>query len=157
MRDFTTSIDIAAPPNRVWEVMSDIDRWHEWTPSVSGVSRLRDAPFAVGTRAVVRQPKFPPAMWKITSIEPGRSFTWVSVAPGFRAVGHHAVEPTPTGSRATLSLTMHGVLGGFFGWLTKGITERYIGYEAAGLKARSENPSYRHPGRTPSMRRHRGQ
>ena len=146
MREFTISVDIAAPPNRVWQVMSDIDRWHEWTPSVSRVSRLRDAPFAVGTRAMVRQPKFPPAMWKITSIEPGRGFTWVSIAPGFRAVGHHAVERTPTGSRATLSLTMHGPLGGLFGWLTQGITRRYIGYEAAGLKARSENPSYRHSG-----------
>ena len=149
MREFTTSIDIAAPPSRVWQVMSDIDHWHEWTPSVSRVSRLHDAPFAVGTRAMVRQPKFPPAIWKITSIEPGRSFTWVSVAPGFRAVGYHAVEGTPTGSRATLSLTMHGLFGGLFSWLTKGITERYIGYEAAGLKARSENPSYRHAGRAP--------
>ena len=147
MRQFTTTIDIAAPPDRVWDVMSDIDRWHEWTPSVTRVTRLRDEPFAVGTRAIVRQPKFPPAIWKITSIEAGRSFTWISVAPGFRAVGHHAVERPPTGSRATLSLTMHGLLGGLFGWLTKGITQRYIGYEAAGLKARSEGPSYRHSGR----------
>jgi hypothetical protein len=28
--------------------------------------------------------------------------------------------------------------------MTRGITERYLGFEAAGLKARSENPAYRY-------------
>ena len=136
--------DIAAPAARVWEVMSDVDRWHEWTPSIAAIKRLGDEPLAVGTRAIVRQPKLPPALWKVTQIEPGASFTWVSRAPGLRVVGTHRVEPTATGSRATLSLELHGVVGGFFGWLTKGITERYIGFEATGLKARSENPAFRH-------------
>ena len=144
MRQFSIATDIAAPANRVWDVMSDVDRWHEWTPSITSVRRLTDGPFAVGTRVVIRQPKFPPAVWKVTAIQPGRSFTWVSVAPGLRVTGHHAVEPTPTGSRATLSLDLQGVFGGLWGLLTKGITRRYIGYEAAGLKARSERPDFRH-------------
>lgn len=146
MRHFEISIDIAAPPERVWPVMSDVERWPEWTPSVSKVKRLDAGPFVVGSRAVIHQPKFPPAFWKVSAIEPGRSFTWVSTAPGMRVVGHHAVQATPTGSRATLTLVLHGLFGGFFGWLTRGITERYIGYEARGLKARSEDPSYRHSG-----------
>ncbi|HSJ64235.1 MAG TPA: SRPBCC family protein [Gemmatimonadaceae bacterium] len=143
MRRFAITTDIAAPSDRVWAVMSDTDRWHEWTPSVTSVKRMDDAPFAVGTRVLIRQPMFPPALWKVTAIEPGRSFTWESVAPGFRAVGTHRVEPTPSGSRATLSLDYHGPLGGVFGRMTRAITERYIGYEADGLKARSENPAYR--------------
>ena len=144
MRSFSTSIDIAASPDRVWQVMSDTDRWHEWTPSVTSVKRLDDRPFAVGTRALIRQPKFPPALWKVTQIERGRSFTWVSTAPGLRVTGHHAVEPTAAGSRATLSLRLDGLFGGIFGSLTRGITERYIGFEARGLKARSEDPAFRH-------------
>lgn len=140
MRKFTVSIDIAAPAGRVWQVMSDIDRWHEWTPSITSVKRLGGGAFAVGSRALIRQPRFPPALWKVTSIEPGRSFTWVSVAPGLRVVGHHHVEPTSAGSRATLSLELYGIFGGLFGRMTRDITERYIGYEANGLKARSENP-----------------
>ena len=126
--------------------MSDIDRWNEWTPGVTSVTRLGGAPFAVGTRVLIRQPKLPPAFWTITEIVPGKSFTWVSVAPGLRAVGVHAVESTPSGSRATLSLDLQGLLGGLWGRISKGITERYIGYEAKGLKARSENPQFRHTG-----------
>ena len=144
MRHFEISIDIAAPAERTWQVMSDIDRWHEWTPSVTSIRRLGGVPFALGTRAIVRQPKFPPALWKITMIEPRKSFTWASVVPGLRVVGKHQVEATPTGSRARLSLDLQGLFGGLFGRLTRGITERYIAYEAAGLKARSEDPTYRH-------------
>ena len=144
MRTFSTTIDIAAPPERVWQVMSDTERWHEWTPSVTSV-KLRDrGPLAVGSRAVIRQPRFPPALWKVSAIEPGRSFTWVSGAPGLRVVGHHSVEPLGSGSRAALSLTLHGLFGGLFGRLTKDITERYLAFEATGLKARSENPGFRH-------------
>jgi len=146
MRKFSITTDIAAPAERVWQVMSDVERWHEWTPSVRSIERLDSGPFAIGSRVVIRQPKFPPAWWKLTAIEPGRSFTWVSAAPGFRVVGHHCVEPTPDGSRATLSLELQGVLGGVWGRLTRDITERYLAMEATGLKARSEDPQFRHGG-----------
>jgi uncharacterized membrane protein len=135
-------MDIAAPPDRVWSVMSDVDRWHEWTKSVTSITRKDNGPFAVGSRAVIRQPKFPPALWKITAIDPGRSFEWTSVAPGVRVVARHGVSAIAGGTRATLSLQYHGLFGGLIARLTKGITERYLAMEANGLKARSENPSF---------------
>jgi hypothetical protein len=144
MRAFSITTDIDAPAARVWQVMSDTDRWHEWTPSVTSIRRLGEGPFAVGSRVVIRQPKFPPALWRLTAIEPDRSFTWVSVAPGLRVIGHHSVEPRGGGSRPTLSLTLHGIFGGVFGRLTENVTERYLGYEASGLKARSEDPEFHH-------------
>lgn len=144
MRVFSTTVDIAAPAERVWQVMSDIERWHEWTPSVSSIRRLDDGPLAVGSRAVIRQPTFPPAWWTVTGLEPGQSFMWVSTAPGLHVVARHGVAPLGPGSRATLSLELQGLFGGIFGRMTKGITERYLAFEAGGLKARSENPAYRH-------------
>lgn len=141
-RKFSISIDIDAPVERVWSVMSDIDRWHEWTPSVTSVKRMRDGPFAVGSRVVIRQPGFPPAIWKLTAIEPGQSFMWISTAPGLRVVARHSVQATKGGSRATLLLDLQGIVGGLFGRLTRNVNEKYLGYEAKGLKARSENPLY---------------
>ncbi|MBP2672623.1 MAG: Polyketide cyclase / dehydrase and lipid transport, partial [candidate division NC10 bacterium] len=32
--DFQVTVDIEASPEIVWGVMSDAERWHEWTPSV---------------------------------------------------------------------------------------------------------------------------
>jgi uncharacterized protein YndB with AHSA1/START domain len=144
VRNFRISIDIDTPPERVWQVMSEVERWHEWTPSVTSIKRLSDGPLAVGSKLVIRQPKFPPALWKVKEIEPDKGFVSESVAPGLRTIARHFVEPTPTGSRATLSIELQGLLGGLFGRMTQDVTERYLALEAAGLKARSENPEFHH-------------
>lgn len=137
--DFEISIDIAAPPDVVWSVMADPERWHEWTPSVRSIRLLGGGALRVGSRALVRQPKFPPAMWKVTALEPGRSFTWESGAPGIWVYASHSVEPVEGGARATLRLHYDGVLGRLMGRMTHAITNRYLGLEAAGLKRRSED------------------
>ena len=144
MRTFSISIDIAATTERVWQVMIDTGRWHEWTPSVTDVKRLETGPFGVGSAVLIRQPKFPPAKWTVTDVEPGRSFTWVSVGPGVRVAGRHSVESVGDGSRATLSIEVQGMLGAILWRLTRDTTERYVTFEAKGLKARSEKPDFRH-------------
>jgi uncharacterized protein YndB with AHSA1/START domain len=144
-RIFTTGIDIAAPPERVWEVMSDVERWPEWTPSVTSVRRSGSGPLTVGSRLIIFQPKFPPAMWLVTAVDPDHGFTSTSGLPFLRVVANHRVDKRAGGSRATLTLTYDGFLGHLLARMTRDITERYLGYEAKGLKARSENPAYRYP------------
>lgn len=138
MTEYNVSIDIQAPPDRVWAVMSDIRRWHEWTPSITSIRRLDEGPLRVGSRAMIRQPKIPPALWRVTEIEEGRRFSWVTGSPIARATGRHDVEPLAGGSRATLSLEYSGILGALIARLLDGINRRYLTMEANGLKARSE-------------------
>jgi uncharacterized membrane protein len=140
MQAFSTTIDIKAPPQRVWAVLSDIEGWPEWTPSVKSVERLDSGPLVVGTRARLRQPKLRPAIWQITKVERGSSFTWTTRSPGLRVTAHHVIEPVKKGSasRVTLSVEFSGVLSPIVAWLTRSLNERYLGLEAAGLKRRSE-------------------
>ena len=139
MRDFATTIDIQAPPEEVWAVMSDVDRWSDWTPTVTSVVRKdKGRPLTVGSRATIKQPKFPPAVWKVTDVQRGSSFTWESGGPGFTVAGHHAIEASPAGSRVTLTLRFNGMLGGLWGWATRAINQRYIELEAQGLKTACE-------------------
>ncbi len=137
--DFQIAVVIMAPPETVWAVKSDPERWHEWTASVRSIRLLDKGPLAIGTRALIRQPRFPPAVWKITAIEHGRGFTWKSGAPGMRVHAHHSVDAIPGGTRATLRLHYEGPIGILLGRMTRGITDRYLGHEAAGLKQRSES------------------
>jgi hypothetical protein len=137
--DFDISVDIAAPPDIVWGVMIDGERWHEWTPSVRSIRRIDDGPLRVGSRALIRQPKFPPAMWTVTALEPGRSFTWRSGAPGMWVYANHSVTSIEGGTRAALRLHFDGPLGRLLGRMTRAINNRYLGLEAAGLKRRSED------------------
>lgn len=131
------SVNIDAPPVRVWQAISDVERWPEWTASVTSVRLLDAGPLAVGSRAWVKQPKFPPALWRVTALTPGESFTWVSGALGFTATGIHTVVARADGAEVTLTLRFGGPLGGLWARVTRGITERYMGLEAAGLKHRA--------------------
>ena len=139
--EFQIQTDIDAPPDIVWAVMSDGERWPEWTASVTSVKRLDDGPLRVGSQALIRQPRFPPARWTVTELLPGRSFTWKSGLPGMWVHGEHSVAPIGTGTRATLRLFYQGALARLMGRLTSDITNRYLGMEAAGLKRRSEELS----------------
>lgn len=139
--DFQISVDIAAPADVVWSVMSDVERWHEWTPSVRGVRLLDPAPLRVGSRAMIRQPKLPPAMWQVTSLEPGSGFVWKSGLPGMWVYAHHSVESIAgpdVRTRATLRLHFAGPVSRLLGRMTANINNRYLAMEAAGLKQRSE-------------------
>jgi hypothetical protein len=137
--EYELAVDIDAPPDVVWSVMSDVERWSEWTDSITSIERLDAGPFAVGSLARVRQPKLAPAVYRVTELTEGRSFTWEMRSLGAHGVGRHVVEPRgPGGSRAILGVTARGFLVSLLGgWMSR-ITREYVGMEAAGLKRRSE-------------------
>lgn len=138
MKDFSVSIQVAALPEHVWAVMSDIERWHEWTPTVISITRKDAGPLRVGAVAHIRQPKLPATDWTVTALDDGRGFEWRAKSPGVKVTARHAVEPLFGGTRATLSIQFHGVLGGVIGRLTSGMNRRYLALEADGLKRRAE-------------------
>ena len=37
MTHFSVTVDIPAPPDRVWAVIADVERWPEWTPTVTRI------------------------------------------------------------------------------------------------------------------------
>lgn len=132
------SVVIAAPPERVFDVVADVERWPERIPTVDSVERLDDGPLAVGSRTRLRQPRFSPAVWTVTELTTGKSFTWDSKSPGVTVIAAHDVEPHSDGSRLTLALTVSGPLAGI-GWLmTRSLIKRYVETEAASVKAASE-------------------
>jgi uncharacterized membrane protein len=133
---FNTTVEIPAPQPLVWSVMVDVERWPEWTPSISRVKLLSPGPLQVGSRVRVHQPKLPPAFWRVTELNSGEDFTWVSRAPGVRVTAWHMVESIAGGSRVSLSIRYDGWLGGLLVRWIGDLNERYLSMEANGLKAR---------------------
>ncbi len=137
-RIFSITVDISAPPERIWQVMTDVERWPEWTESIQKLKRLDSGAFRVGSRVRIKQPKLIPATWEVTELAPQRAFTWISRSPGTTVSAKHRIEPTSRGCRVTLSVAYGGLLGGLVAKMFGAITDRYLMFEAAGLKQRSE-------------------
>lgn len=138
--EWGTTVEVAAAPGRVWEVLVDVERWPEWTDSVSSARLLDPGPLAVGSRAELTQPRLPTGTYTVTALDAGRSFTWEQRQPGCTVAAHHVITPLSEGhARVELRVVMSGVLAGVVGRLYRKLTERYLELEAAGLKARAEH------------------
>ena len=135
-RFFQTTRHIDAPVQRVWDVLFDVARWPEWTPTIKSVERLEDGAFQVGSRAEVRQPKLPRAVWEVTEVVDGQSFTWEATGPGLRTIARHEVVPDADGTEVTLSIEQTGPMGVVAGIVWGRLTQRYIELEAESLGKR---------------------
>lgn len=135
-RFFETSRHIEAPTQQVWDVLIDVARWPEWTPTIDRVERLDDGPLHVGSRTKVRQPKLPQALWEVTELEDGRSFIWQAKGPGMTTIARHEIVPEATGSKVTLSIEQTGPMGAAAALVWRRLTQHYIELEAESLDMR---------------------
>lgn len=136
---FQIETEISASAELVWATMRDFERWPDWTPTVTSVRLRTPPPLAVGSRAVIRQPKLPPALWRMVELDDSlRSFTWVNSAPGVRFVAKGSVVPFGERRRVRLSLGFEGLLAGILGFATRKLNNRYLAMEAQGHKSRVE-------------------
>jgi uncharacterized membrane protein len=136
-----SAIDIDAPATLVWDVFSDVERWPEWTASVTSLTALDGPGLVVGGRFQIKQPRLPKLVWVVTRVDEGRSWTWEQRSPGGRTIAVHEVEPDGTGTRVRQRLDQRGPVGALVGRLMRGLTKRYLELEAQGLKERSEQRS----------------
>ena len=106
MREIRTEIEIGAPPEEVWRVLTDFETFPEWNPLVkSAAGELRE-----GGRLEIfvqvpegRGMKFRP---KVLRVEPARELRWVGSLPLNLFNGEHIFRLEPAGPGRTRFL--HG-------------------------------------------------
>jgi uncharacterized protein YndB with AHSA1/START domain len=96
-RPLTATIEVAASPDQVWNVVSDVRRTGEWSPECSQVlplGRLRAGALLVGVNRRNR------VRWvtlsRVISFLPGQEIGWVVLTN--RAEWRYRLQPTATGT-----------------------------------------------------------
>jgi hypothetical protein len=141
MRVLRTEIEIDAPSERVWEVLTDFDAYLEWNPFIRAVegepvvgSRLKVRIEPPGARGMTFKPT-------VRAVEAGRELRWLGrlLVPGVFDGEHRlVVEPLDGGrSRFIQSERFSGLLVGPFA-KTLAATERGFVEMNEALKQRAE-------------------
>jgi hypothetical protein len=138
---FEQSVEIDAPQQRVWDVLTDIARWPERIETVKSVELLTPPPMAVGGRVHMKQPRLPEEVWDVTVWDPPSYFEWRQEASGATTVAGHRVDVLEGGrSRLALTLDMRGLLIPILGRIFQGLTNRYMTTEAESIRRAAEAP-----------------
>jgi hypothetical protein len=115
MKTMTAAIQIDAPPEAVWAVLTDLGRYPEWNP----LFREASGQVAVGSRITLRSVhpangRMMTVKPKITIADPGVELRWVSSLPGIISGEHRfALTPVDGGTRLEQSETFRGLLAAF--------------------------------------------
>lgn len=145
---YGVSVEIDAAIDAIWAVLSDVERWPGWTPSMTRVERLDDGPFGLGSRVRIRRPGLPGTHQAAGAA--GGGLATHRVHP--RSVVHLGREERRVTSTAEhqliaragnpvtarLGIEQHGPLAPLVRPFIAGLTRRYVQMEAQELKRRCE-------------------
>ncbi len=137
---FERSIDIDAPQQRVWDVLSDLEAWPRRIDTVETMELLTPSPLAKGSRVRLKQPKLPEGVWDVTVWDAPTYFEWIQKTGASTTVAGHRVEALGEGrARLTLTLDMRGLLIPIIALFYKKLTNSYMDLEAEGMKRAAES------------------
>ncbi|HSZ32741.1 MAG TPA: hypothetical protein VK772_05485, partial [Puia sp.] len=74
---------INARPQDIFKVLMNVERWNQWTKSITEISILNSRQLAPGVKIKVLQPKLPPTIWIIKEIITDKLLTWEKRYFGF--------------------------------------------------------------------------
>ena len=134
----TDSIQIDAPVQTVWQVTQDVERWPEWTPTVTSVRLAGDRPIGLGSVALIKQPMQPLSRWVVTEFIAGQRFAWETRRTGMRMVGSHELAAAGGGTRTVLRIDADGWLAVLLWPVIRGAMRKALVEENRGLKVRCE-------------------
>jgi uncharacterized protein YndB with AHSA1/START domain len=106
---------IAAPPETVWAVFTDLGKAVERLSAVEAVDILTDGPFGVGTRWRETRTMFgreATEEMEVTFVDPERSYTTEAASHGSAYTTRFDFAPTQAGTDVTFSFTSesHGAM-----------------------------------------------
>ena len=129
-REYGTSVETTASPDRVWQIWSDMSTWGDWNPNVSTMDW--QGGFVSGSTGVMNTKAGQHHSMQLVDVQPGRGFALVtSVVPGTKFRFNCRIELA--GAKTTISQTVE--IGGPLGPVMGGMLGRQVSKEFGILRA----------------------
>lgn len=128
-------IQIAAPPETVWAVISDLSSWPEWNPDVT--SMTMEGLLAPGSSFRWRAGSAR-LVSTLQAVEPPREIGWTGRTMGIHAVHVVRFEPRDGGTRASSAESFRGLVPSVLRKYSRTVLQRGIDRILTSLKAEAE-------------------
>ena len=133
-----SEIEIAAPPERVWELVTDIGRWPEWDPGVG--SAALEGPLAPGS--TFRWKAGPGTIVStLRHVDPPREVGWTGKTMGIAGVHAFRLEPSGVGTRVVSEESWNGFPARLLRGRMRRKLQRSLDAGLRHLKAAAERPA----------------
>ena len=130
------SVLVQAPPERIFQIYSDVDNWNKWDPDTKASSL--SGPFEVGSRGTLTPTKGNTVPMVLTKVVPNTCFTVESKIPLFRMVFEHELVPQAAAVKVVHRATFSGALSFIVGRMLVKQLQRGLPITLENLKRHAE-------------------
>jgi len=136
-REYGTSVDSSASPEKVWRIWSDMSTWGEWNPNVATMDW--EGGFASGSTGVMNTRAGQHHQMQLVDVQPGRSFGLItSVVPGTKFRFNCRIEPAGVKTKISQTVEVGGLLGPVIGGMLGPQVSRDFGTLLGNLARKAE-------------------
>lgn len=113
-REYGTSVQSSASPDKVWRIWSDMSTWGSWNPNVTSMDWTGG--FVSGSTGVMNTPAGQHHKMQLVDVQPGKGFALLTaVVPGTRFRFNCRIEPASGGAKVSQTVEVGGPLGPILG------------------------------------------
>ena len=136
-REYGTSVETTASPDRVRQIWSDMSTWGDWNPNVSTMDW--QGGFVSGSTGVMNTKAGQHHSMQLVDVQPGRGFALVtSVVPGTKFRFNCRIEPAGAKTKISQTVEVGGPLGPVMGGMLGPQVSKEFGTLLANLARKAE-------------------
>lgn len=137
-REYGTSVDTTASPEKVWKIWSDMSTWGDWNPNVSTMDW--QGGFVSGSNGVMNTPSNQHHKMQLVDVQPGRQFALLtSVVPGTKFRFNCRIESAGGKTKVSQTVEVGGPLGPVLGPMLGPQVSKEFGTLLANLAKKAES------------------
>ncbi len=109
---FSSSIEIDAPPEKVWALVNELEEWPQWIPSIKKIEKLSEGALGIGSqiRVTAKSIITVKLLMTITEFVPGQRAVMLGKVLGTEMTRYYTFEPVNQRTRLTAGGEVSGLL-----------------------------------------------